>query len=406
MIPDEKPLVSYLTNCYAPPDQVGAGPSTRHYYHVDTLADSGMQVDVVTTSASTITTTLISPKSSRSEVRVKIVPTSSVTKDSIAARIKHHMLFFLRSFSEAMKTRRPVMVISSIPSLLVGWQGYLSARLHNARFLLDVRDLWSDSLKSTNLANLPLFLSINRLLEKSLYKKADLITCTSKAQAKEIRKMIHNQTQIHFVPNGLDPEIVASPSIPHPQVQKIKQQYNWVGLYAGKHSHYSGLDTLLTAAKDLEKEGFALLLVGGGYTKTGLKKRVKEENIMNVFFHDPVPKKNIAAFLAGADIFFVNYSKDGAWEKVLPNKVFDYMYWNRPIIAAVVPGEITRVISESGAGISVPPGDPSAIVRAVRRCMENRMSYINPRKYLLEHFDRKNTVKKFVEAVQIGINIK
>jgi len=82
------------------------------------------------------------------------------------------------------------------------------------------------------------------------------------------------------------------------------------------------------------------------------------------------------------------------------------MYWNRPVVAAVVPGEITSVIKESGACISVTPGDPLAIVKAVRSCLENGRPNINPRQYLPEHFDRKNTVMEFALAVQMAIKAK
>jgi glycosyltransferase involved in cell wall biosynthesis len=173
-----------------------------------------------------------------------------------------------------------------------------------------------------------------------------------------------------------------------------------VGLFAGKHSRYTELGNLIDAARELEKNNFALVLLGGGYTKEGLQKKVKAEGIGNVFFHAPVPKTQVASFEAGADIFFVNYSPEQAWAKVLPNKIFDYMYWNKPIIGTVVPGEITGILEESGAGIGVPPGAPEALAEAVRNFLSENNSPINCREFLFAHFDRKKTVEKFVGMIE------
>jgi len=403
MIPHNKPVVTYLTNCYAPPDQVSVGPATRHYYHVQALSDAKFDVDVVTASTSTVSDRQISVESTLPGVNIRVVNVGTVSVDSIGARIKYHAQFFLGSLWQALNTRSPTLVVASIPSLPIGWQGYFAAKLRRAKLLIDVRDLWSDSLQTTKLGKIPLFLSLNRLLEKLLYQKADLITCTSIAQAEEVRKLAGDYTPIHYVPNGLDPDIKEDGGRSHPLIREIRKTYGRIGLFAGKHTRYAALDTLLDAAKELENDDFALVLVGGGYTKQKLMQRARAEGMKNVFFHDPVPKKEIASFLTGADLFFINYSQEKAWKNVLPNKIFDYMYYNKPIIAAVVPGEITRVLAESGAGVGVPPGNPEVIIMAVRGYIRDGDEGIQPRDYLLKHFDRVNTVKRFVNACQIAL---
>lgn len=385
---------------------MSVGSATRHYYHVKILAAAGMDVEVVTASRSTISGSQILRHKYQQHVNINLVPVGTVSSDNIFSRIKYHAQFFFRSLRRIIRTRKPTLVIASIPSLLIGWQGYLAARLCRAKFLIDVRDLWSDSLATTNLAHLPLFLPLNRLLERVLYQKADLIICTSESQAETIRRMLSKQVPVHFVPNGLDPEIRITSSQTHPLIHKIKQKYDWIGLYAGKHSQYACLETLISAAKELAKDKFAFLFVGGGYAKAELLNRAKKEELKNVFFHDPVPKKEISSFLMGADMFFINYSRAQAWRNVLPNKVFDYMYWNCPIIAAVVPGEITRVLSESGAGVGVPPENPEAIVKAVRQYLKNKSWKINSRDYLLLNFDRHKTTIKFFNACQQVLNGK
>ena len=231
------------------------------------------------------------------------------------------------------------------------------------------------------------------------YSMADAICCTSRSQARSIGSMVASAIPVAFVPNGVDPEVRAASDV-HPFMEEVRKQYRWIGLYAGKHSKYTDLGNLVDAARHLEGHGFALVLLGGGYTRKSLQERVEREGIRNVFFHEPVPKSEVASFESGADLFFINYSPEKAWAKVLPNKVFDYMYWNKPIVAAVVPGEITKILAESGSGASVRPGSPLDLADAVKVFLDENRKPVSSREFLMARFDRRNTVRQFVKTVE------
>lgn len=389
----------YLTNCYAPPDQVSVGAATRHYYHVQALAENSIHVDVVTSAVSTISGERLALKSESPNIDIKDFSVGTVGKDTLLSRMSYHVRYFVNALGIGFNVKRPAVVIASIPTLLIGCLGYLLARFHRADLVVDVRDLWTDSLKTTNLARIPLFLKVNAFFEKFIYGRARLIYCTSQAQVCAVRSMVSRNVRVILIPNGLDPVLTEGVEI-HPFVQNVRKQYKWVGLFAGKHAKYTALDTLVTAAKALKQDGFALVLLGGGYTKQALIRSVRDGHLDNVFFHDPVPKSEVAAFEAGVDFFFINYSSENAWGRVLPNKTFDYMYWNKPVIAGVVRGEITRILEKSGAGVGVEPENPDAIVRAVRGYLRNGVVNTQSRDYLIKHFDRKKLVKTFALEIQ------
>jgi colanic acid biosynthesis glycosyl transferase WcaI len=56
----------------------------------------------------------------------------------------------------------------------------------------------------------------------------------------------------------------------------------------------------------------------------------------------------------------------------VPSKTYSILAAARPLIASVDTGtEVARVVEESGAGVAVPPDDPEAFTKAVRRFLEN-----------------------------------
>jgi glycosyltransferase involved in cell wall biosynthesis len=390
--------VLYLTHGYARPNQISTGAATRHFYHVQGLVEKGKRVRVITSDQPTISSTRLEFDKGNQNPAIQTISVPAIGRDGIVPRMAYHACYFAKTILNVWRTPKSDIVIASTPTIFVGWIGYLVSKKHQARFVLDVRDLWADSLATTSLARIPFFLSFNKWLERTLYARADIICCTSQAQVDTVRALARQRIPVVFIPNGIDPEVSTQTPI-HPFMQEIRKKYQWVGLFAGKYSRYTDLGNLIDAARELEKDNFALVLLGGGYAKEGLQEKVRIESIGNVFFHGPVPKSQVASFEAGANIFFINYSPEQAWAKVLPNKVFDYMYWNKPIIAAVVPGEITKVLEESGAGKGVPPGNPKALAEAVRSLLAKENSQINSRAFLFAHFDRKKTVQKFVDMI-------
>ena len=69
--------------------------------------------------------------------------------------------------------------------------------------------------------------------------------------------------------------------------------------------------------------------------------------------------------MAAADACLAILKPLEAYKTTYPNKVFDYMAAGRPVLLAI-DGVIRQVVEQAGAGVFVPPGDPSALAAAVR----------------------------------------
>ena len=83
-------------------------------------------------------------------------------------------------------------------------------------------------------------------------------------------------------------------------------------MYVGAHGTYSSLETVLDAAADLRDDpDVRVVLVGDGDRKPALVESARRRGLDNVAFVDPVPKREVPAWLARADACLLPYQDNG-----------------------------------------------------------------------------------------------
>ena len=85
-----------------------------------------------------------------------------------------------------------------------------------------------------------------------------------------------------------------------------------------------------------------------------------------------------------------------------PNKVFDYMASELPIVLAI-DGVIREVVEAAEAGITAAPGDGASIGEAIRRLADDPEAAKdmgrNGQKYVEAHFNRRLMAEKMEEVL-------
>jgi len=126
-----------------------------------------------------------------------------------------------------------------------------------------------------------------------------------------------------------------------------------------------GLDVVLDAAEILrERRDIGFWLVGEGARRTELEAQAKRRGLDNVRFEGQVPREDIPAVLGASDAALVILRPDPLFATVLPSKMFEAMAAGCPVILGV-PGESRALLDESGGGIGIEPGSPTALADAV-----------------------------------------
>jgi len=393
--------ILYLSNCYSHPNDVNVGAAPRHFYNVRALRKSGYHVEIITSSQNTITGQSLNTYTQNLK-GVHYAEASPMKNKSLFSRLKYYLSHFISGISARKSLdKKPDIILASMPTVFIGLQALILAKIYRCKIILDVRDLWTDSLRATKIGKYKPVIAINYFIERLIYRKADSIFCTTKPQCEEVRKMVSMENkEIEYLPNGFDIELLKSDCIQIKEMEEIKNKYEKVVLFAGKHSDYTDLNNVLNSSQGFGELNIGVVLLGGGYLKESLKERANKENLKNIHFLGPVSKDEVLSYMEYADIFLINYSKSDAWRKVLPNKLFDYLYFNKPIVAAVCEGEITKIIKESGAGISCEPQDTNSLITSVQKVVKESKKFTTGRDYLMKNFDRRILTKKLLEIVE------
>ncbi|MCM0605507.1 MAG: glycosyltransferase family 4 protein [Xanthomonadaceae bacterium] len=244
--------------------------------------------------------------------------------------------------------------------------GGLMLRLFKAkRAVLDIQDLWPDTLQATGMMNSSLLLKIVGAFCKFTYSWVDHIVVLSDGFKKCLIERGVPENKITTIYNWAD-ESAEKKYIPD---QNRARDLGLLGkftiLFAGQMGKAQGLDSVIDAAKIVSKThpDIQFAFIGGGIERDRLQRRVISEAIPNVIFLERVPITDIGNILALADVLLVHLKNDPLFEITIPSKTQGYLASGKPIIMAV-PGESAEIIDRARAGVSCKPDDPDALAIA------------------------------------------
>ncbi|MGE0442306.1 MAG: glycosyltransferase family 4 protein [Gemmatimonadales bacterium] len=272
-------------------------------------------------------------------------------------RIRNWISFGRRVAGLDFAADRPTLVIGSSPDLFAALGASWLARRLRVPFVLEVRDLWPESLTAGG-ARAGLGYRALGWLAGYLYRRASLVVTLTAGVERYLRD--RGIGPVVCAPNGIDPAAF-SPirAAPSPRVRFV---------YLGAHGLLNGLDLVLEAAGRLaHRADIEIELIGDGPEKRGLMERARLQGLGNVRFRAPVPKEQVPAILAAADVGLMVLRDAPLFSfGVSPNKLFDYLGAGLTVVTNV-PGEVADIVTEARAGEVAAPGSADALAAAMER---------------------------------------
>ncbi|MGA2082629.1 MAG: glycosyltransferase family 4 protein [Holophaga sp.] len=326
-----------------------------------------------------------------------------------AARL-WNLLVFARAVEHRLPEHldgRPDVIVGSSPHLFGARAALRLARRLRVPFVLEVRDVWPQSL--VEVMGVPPWhplVWVMARIERELYREADHIVTLLPGIGARVAERGGNPADLTWVPNGIDLDLV-------PPVAEPGDRDPFTFMYAGSHGVTNALDVLVDAAallqarRDRLPRKLRLVLLGTGPEKPRLEARARDEGVEGLEFLPPVPKLEVYRILAGADAFWVSSQASRVWQHGISfNKLYDFMAMARPtVIGMDCPG---NPIAEGGCGIIVRPGDPAAMAEGMEQLLaagpeRRREMGRRGRAHVQAHFDLRVLAGRFAGALEAAV---
>jgi glycosyltransferase involved in cell wall biosynthesis len=377
------------------------GGGTRHYELAKHLVQIGHKVSVIASQVD-----YLSGKKRDKKIEIKdgisiyYTPVLRAVHKSFTHRALAFLSFSISSFFLAIKVRDVDIIIGTSPPLFQSVTAYVISKIKRAPFIFEVRDLWLDFAKDLKVMTNPLVFRILKMLETFLYKYCCRIMVNSPGFIKFIEKAVPLE-KIFLIPNGVDVsdfESINSDSIDRLKA-KLNPENHFVIMYTGNIGVANDIESIIETAARVEKDYPDILfqIVGGGIKKEELLSYCKNNNIGNIEFLAPFPKKKIGIVIKTADICLATLKNIELFKTVYPNKVFDYMAAGKPVITAI-DGVIRDVVEDAECGQYVEPGNIDSYINGIVYYYKNRDNVVRHGHsgylYVKENFNRKFIAQK------------
>jgi colanic acid biosynthesis glycosyl transferase WcaI len=263
-----------------------------------------------------------------------------------------------------------VLLVES-PPLFLGMTGALFGAALRAPMVLHVSDLWPAVPIELGALSNPWAIRAARLFERAVYLASRrLIVVTERWRDQLVRDGVA-AGKIDLVTNGVD-AVFLDPDTAEARSERaaVRAQLGLADKLVvgciGTISYVYGYDTILDAAALLADDPrIHLLVVGDGSQRAAVEERAAALRLSNLTLLPAQPHRRIRGLLAASDVSVGALLPLPVTRGQLPVRVLEAMAMARPIVFSGE-GVASRLVSESGAGVSVGPNDAMALAEELR----------------------------------------
>jgi colanic acid biosynthesis glycosyl transferase WcaI len=281
-----------------------------------------------------------------------------------------------------------------------GLAGALISKLSGRPFIYNLRDMYPDMAVGGDIVRPSRGTRIWESLHRRALRHATKVIVLGEDMRERILSKGVRPERITIVRDAVDlPDSL--PPISHPVVREIRGAFRFVLVHAGNLGFYGAWQTLINAARLLERDGVGLVFVGEGAMKDAIQSSA--HGCHNIRFLPFRPAAEVPCVMAAGDLHVVTV-KRGLEGVVVPSKVYNILAAARPLLAvATEKTEVARFAERDGCGVAADPDNPEAVAGAVRGVLDNpaRLALMSRKsRDLAVSYDRGKQLQIFVQAIE------
>lgn len=415
---DEKYNVVILNHHASGPDVGGGG---RHYELAKYLSEMGHSVAVIASSYANGGKRYYYPedivnKKYNSKFNFVCLKTKPAYKN-ILTRFLNYIDYMIKAGRFNNFEGTPNVIIASSVHPLAWVAGYKLSKRYDAKFIVEVRDLWPLSMYE-NFSGIPrkVVFSFFESLEKKYYSLANNIITTAPYAYEYIEEKYGiDKSKVTYIPHGIDIDkfdknMNQNDKLLSGELKNTLDNYFCV-TYTGSLSKSEGLETLVESARYLKDyENIKIVIVGSGEEKEKLIEIINKENLTNVIMFERIDKDLVPLVLSKSDILFCGLMEREAFKYgISKNKFYDYMAAKKSIVfASNVRGSL---IDKAKAGLTIKPDDPVKLSETILYLYDNintvgKQYAENGRKYVEKYHTTEKIGDDFMGVIASDMEVK
>lgn len=313
-------------------------------------------------------------------------------------RIIDFISFSVTSFIAGLFQKCDVIVATS-PQFFTALSGRTLHFFKRRPWIMEVRDLWPDSIKAVGAMKESFVLKYFSKEELWCYKSARKIVVVTNSFKREISNKGIPAEKISVVKNGANTDLF-KPRAKSPELlKKLGLEGRRVLGYVGTLGMAHKIDFLIDCVKDLND--YALMILGNGAERDNIKQKIESEGLKNIVLIDSVPKELVPEYIALQDAALVNLRKSPLFTTVIPSKIFETASMRIPILLGV-DGEAREMVEEFGAGLFYEPENKAEFLERLNTLFSSKEVYeacCDGGEKLAEAYDRKRLAAEMLNII-------
>jgi glycosyltransferase involved in cell wall biosynthesis len=402
--------ILFLTDNFPP--EVNA-PANRTFEHCQEWVRQGAQVTVITCAPNFPKGKVFDGYKNKFRqvsyvegIKVIRVWTYITANEGFLKRILDYLSFALMSFFVGLFVKTDLIVATS-PQFFTAVSGRWLSFFKRKSWVMEVRDLWPESIVAVGAMKKGKVISFFEWLEKRLYKSAARIVVVTDAFKMTLAEKGIDPNKIYVYKNGANLALYQPMEKDVVVLEKLGLKDKTIFAYIGTHGMAHGLDFILNNLKQFENEQphFHFLFLGDGAERNRLLALNTSLNLKNTTFIPSVPKSEVLRYLSIMDIALVNLKASDTFLTVIPSKIFEAAAMQKPILLGLS-GETKGIIEAFNAGLCFEPENAESFRASVLAIIENEnyQNYQHGCKRLALAFDRKKIAQEMLQTLHGCLN--
>ncbi|WP_020006176.1 glycosyltransferase family 4 protein [Salinicoccus albus] len=304
------------------------------------------------------------------------------------------LAYKVRYFIKRYQKEYDVIYVTS-PNIFVPWATFFGHKQNDSVLkVLDVRDLWPDSVKEIDKIKIDRIYPLLKYLERLMYKKADKIVINNEGFRAHISEQ-QPEKPILYLPNSFNADEIAF----------CEAGNDFQVIYTGNIGLAQSYDQLLEVANRLEDEKVDFNIIGYGAHAHSFKEYIQENNFKYVRVFDEKTREECLELIRQHNVQLSLLKQSEVFMNVLPGKVIDGIGSGIPVVTNLG-GYTNTLINNNAVGIAIEKASTEEIVDAIIKIRDDHAIEAryreNSRDLLKKEFIWENNIRKLSRFIEMG----